>query len=74
MVEPKVAKPVEVTTPVAKPCSAPVQSLDAETTIDESTSPGKCKLVALGLNISCMVQLITTDRVQAVRSTTCMQR
>ena len=61
VVEPKVAKPVEVTTPVAKPRSAPVQSLDAETTIDESTSPGKCKLVALGLNASHMVQLIATE-------------
>ena len=61
VVEPKVAKPVEVTTPVAKPRSAPVQSLDAETTIDESTSPGKCKLVALGLNASCMVQSIATE-------------
>ena len=40
VVEPNVAKPVEVTTPVAKPRSAPVQSLDAETTIDESTSLG----------------------------------
>ena len=61
VVEPKVAKPVEVNTPVAKPHSAPVQSLDAETTIDEGTSPGKCKLVALGLNASRMVQSIATE-------------
>ena len=61
VVEPNVAKPVEVTTPVAKPRSAPVQSLDTETTIDESTSPGKCKLVALGLNASRMVQSIATE-------------
>ena len=27
----------------------------------KSTSPGKCKLVALGLNASCMVQLIATE-------------
>ena len=35
--------------------------MDAETTIDESTSQGKCKLVALGLNASRMVQLIATE-------------
>ena len=61
VVEPKVAKPVEVTTPVAKPRSAPVQSLDAETTIDESTSLSNCKLVVLGLNACRMVQSIATE-------------
>ena len=35
--------------------------MDAETTIDESTSPGKCKLVALGLNASRMVQSIVME-------------
>ena len=35
--------------------------MDAETTIDESTSPGKCKLFALGLNASHMVQSIAME-------------
>ena len=35
--------------------------MDVETTIDESTSPDKCRLVVLGLNASHMVQSIATE-------------
>ena len=35
--------------------------MDAETTTDESISPGKCKFVALDLSTSCMVQSIAIE-------------